>query len=326
MVESGGPGAPLRRYRQPQDDDDCEDPLGGLSLWPGGRLAANGMGRVFVWSRATAEPLVVHRTTAICRDGVPDVRMAFDPELGRVADGHMIRGFALWDVVTWERIAVFEGHGEGVKGVVFLDGDHVLSVSGDGTIRRWDAWSGECLQVVEVWPLYAIADDPARGRVAVAGGRGKVYVLDRATLALVAEHTVELAKGEHAPLTEQQRRRIGIVWNRPSATIRALAWHPDGEHLVCGSWDFVPKLIHAQTGRCVRQWKGHAHWVDAIAIDAAGGRLVTGSSDDTVRVWDLESPTCRAVFELSETIDDVLVDGGEILAICGREVVALPLE
>jgi WD40 repeat protein len=319
------PVEPIRRYAQPADDD-CSDPLAGLCLWPGGKLAANGMGRVFVWSRASGELLEVRKTTAICRDGTPELRIALDPELGRVADGHKVREFALWDMVTWERLAVFEGHSEGVKAVTFVGGDEVLSISGDSSLRRWDAWSGECLQVVDTMPLYAMADDPGRGRVAVAGGRGRVYVLDRVTLALIAEHTVELATAEHEPLTEEQRRRIGIVWNRPSSTIRALAWHPDGEHLLCGSWDFVPKMIHARTGRCVRQWKGHAHWVDAIAVDAEGGRLVTGSSDHTVRVWDIEGEKCQAVFELSGPgIDDVMVEGGEILAICGREVVALPL-
>ena len=313
-MEGGGAGLePLRRYRQLVDEDDYEHPLGSLSLWPGGRLAANGMGRVLVWSRATGELLDWHETTAICRDGYPDFRMAFDPVHGRVADAHEIRSFALWDLDTWRRTAVFVGHSEGVHGVAFTE-EEVLSVSGDGSIRRWDATTGEQRGMIETQPLYAIAQHPSRDRIAVAGGQGRVYVVDR-RLVLRAEHELARAKAEHAPLSEERKRRIGIVWNQPSSVITALAWHPDGEHLVCGSWDFVPKLIHAETGRCVRQWQGHAHWVGAVAIDPEGRRLVTGSSDGTVRVWDLERPTCRAVFELRETIEHVMVDGGAILAV-----------
>lgn len=326
MASIREPPTPLRVYTQPQDDDETPDPLGSLSLWPGDILAANGTGHIFMWSRSSGEPLGIHETTAICRDGYPDFRLAFDPALGRVADGHQIRGFALWDESRWERLVTFEGHNESVRAATFVGEDHILSISGDSSIRRWDAWSGACLQTIDTLPLYAMADDPARGRVAVTGGQGHIYLFDRTTLALQAEHALELDEAEHEPLDEDKRRRLGIVWNRPSRTIRALAWHPDGEHLLCGSWDFVPKMIHAATGRCVRRWKGHGHWVDAIAVDAERGRLVTGSSDHSVRVWDLHSERCLAVFELTRPeIEDVLVVDGEILAICRDEVLALPL-
>ncbi len=317
---------PLRVYRQPSGDDGYEDPLGGLCQWPDGRLVANGTGRVFVWSRASGEQLAVHETTAICRDGAPSFRITFDPLYERFADAHEIRSFALWDLARWERTATFEGHSQEVSAVTFVGEDEVLSISGDSSLRRWDAWSGQCHQVIDTLPLYAMADDPTGDRVAVAGGHGRIYVLDRHTLALHAEHEVPLATAEHEPLTQDQRRRIGIVWNRPSRTIDAITWHPDKEHLLCGGWDFVPKMIHARTGRCVRQWKGHAHWVDAIAVDASTGRLVTASSDHTVRVWDLESTQCRAVFELpSAGLSDLMIDDGEILVVCHDEVLVLPL-
>jgi WD40 repeat protein len=314
-----------RTFDQPDSDDGFEDDLGSLVLWPDGRhVAANGSGRVFLWERDSGRFVEVLKSRAICRDG--HVRMALDPVLGRLAEGDGLRELALWDVATWERLVVLDGHTEHVAAAAFIGAEHVVSVSGDSSIRLWDAWTGACLRTVDTMPLYALADDPAGGRLAAAGGRGHVYVLDRATLALTATFRLEQARAHHEPLSPEQRRRIGIVWDRPQATIRALAWHPDGEHLLCGSWDFVPKMIDARTGRCVRQWQGHAHWVDAVAVDAAGRRLVTGSSDHTVRVWDLESERCLAVFELSRPeIEDILIDRGEILAICGKQIVVLPL-
>ena len=76
----------LARYQQP-DDEEGPEPLGTLCLLPGGRLAANGTRHVFVWSRASAELLEIHETTAICRDGYPYFQLAYDPGLGRQADG-----------------------------------------------------------------------------------------------------------------------------------------------------------------------------------------------------------------------------------------------
>jgi WD40 repeat protein len=316
---------PYRTFDQPDGEDGFHDDLGSLVLWPDGRhVAANGSGRVFLWERDSGRFVDVFASRAICRDG--HIRMALDPVLGRLAEADRLRGFALWDVATWEQLVVFQGHAEQVAAAAFIGAEHVVSVSGDSTIRLWDAWSGACLRTVETMPLYALADDPARGRLAAAGARGHVYVFDRSTLELEIGFRVAQARAHHEPLSAEQRRRIGIVWNQPSTTIRALAWHPDGEHLLCGSWDFVPKMIDARTGRCVRQWQGHAHWVDAIAVDFDGHRLITGSSDHTVRVWDLESERCLQVFELwGSEIEDILLDRGEILAICGSQIAVLPL-
>ena len=86
--------------------------------------------------------------------------------------------------------------------------------------------------------------------------------------------------------TEARKNKIGIVWdNSPSAHIGALAWHPDGEHLICGSWDFVPKLLNLRTGRVELEWHGHAHWGDSVAVEPTRRRLLTGSSDARIRVW-----------------------------------------
>lgn len=314
-----------RTFDQPAGDDGFNDELGSLLLWPDGHhLAANGRGRIFLWVRDSGCFIKVLESKAICRDG--HFRLALDRDLGRLAEGDGLREFALWDVQTWERLVVFQGHGERVRAAAFVGAERVVFISGDSTMRLWDAWSGACLRTVETMPLYALADDPSRGRLAVAGGRGHVYIFDRSTLDITAAFRLDQAHAHHKPLSAEQRRRIGIVWNRPSTTIQALAWHPDGEHLLCGSWDFVPKMIDARTGRCVRQWQGHAHWVDAVALDVNSHRLVTGSSDHTVRVWDLESDECLEVFELSAPeIEDILVDRGDILAICGDQIVVLPL-
>ncbi len=174
-------------------------------------------------------------TAAICRDADPAFTLTAEPELGRVLDGDRIREFACFDSVSWKRLAVYAGHTEEVRAATFVSADRIVSISGDSTARLWDAWSGECLRTLDTNPLYALADDPSRGRLVVAGGRGNVRVLDRLTLQVMATFRVPLAKAQHQPLSKAQKKKIGIVWDRPSAHIGALAWHPDGEHLICGS-------------------------------------------------------------------------------------------
>jgi WD40 repeat protein len=75
----------------------------------------------------------------------------------------------------------------------------------------------------------------------------------------------------------------------------------------------------------VCSWQGHAHWVDAVAVAAAGRRLVSGSSDGTVRVWSLERTECLAVFDTQNSVGGLLVHAGHVYATCGRRLLSFPL-
>lgn len=296
-------------------------------LWPDGRhIAANGLGRIFLWDLATGECTGVLKTEAICRDGDPSFKLGCERDLGRILDGHKIRDFAIWDSTDWRRVQHFVGHSEEVQAAAFVAEDRVLSVSGDSTAQLWDAWTGENLRTLDTYPLYALAQHPTDDLVAVAGGSGGVYLLEGRSLRVLSDFRLTMAKAKHEPLPEERKRQIGIVWNRPSNTIRALAWHPDGEHLICGSWDFVPKMVHARSGRVPRSWHGHAHWVDAVAVEPVRRLLCTGSSDGTVRVWSLDSTECLAVHSLGHAnIGGLVVHNDFIYVTCRRELVVIPL-
>jgi len=313
----------VREFLQRHDDeDDYDDPLGAPMLWPDGKhVAANGLGRIFVWDLESGECVRVLPTKAICRGGDPYFRLDADPVLERVLEGDGVREFALWDAKEWKRIQRFLGHAEETRAASFVAEDRIISVSCDSTAKLWDAWSGECLREIDTLPLYALAVHPDGKRVAVAGGQGHVYVLDARSLTEQAHFKLTQATAKHAPLDEARKKAIGIVWNRPSATIRAIAWHPDGEHLLCGSWDFVPKMLEVKSGRVVRSWHGHAHWVDAVAVDAAGRGLITGSSDGTLRIWSLERTECLAVIDTADSsVGGILVHEGYVYATCGRRL------
>jgi WD40 repeat protein len=316
------------RYRQKLDaDDPYGDPLGAPMLWPDGRhVAANGLGRIFLWDLATGECSRVLETSAICRDGDPSFRLACEPALGRVLEAHEIRDVAVWDSKDWRLLRTYSGHGEEVRTATFVTEERVLSISGDSTAQLWNAWTGEHLCTLETEPLYALAHAPASGLVAVSGSSGAVYVLDGPTLDVRADFRLPVAAARHGPLSAERKHQIGSVWDHSSNTLRALVWHPDGEHLIAGGWDFVARMFHSRTGRTVRQWHGHAHWVDAVAVEPSRGLLCTGSSDGTVRVWSLDSPQCLAVHDVGHAhIGGLLLHDGAIYVTCRSELLVIPL-
>ncbi|WAM27023.1 MULTISPECIES: WD40 repeat domain-containing protein [Myxococcus] len=161
----------------------------------------------------------------------------------------------------------------------------------------------------------------------MGGSNGAVHLLEGLTLNVRALFHLRMATARHEPLGAERKNQIGIVWNRPSNTLRALAWHPDGEHLLCGSWDFVARMFHSRTGRVVRQWQGHAHWVDFVAVKPSRGLLCTESSNGTVRVWSLDSTECLAVHDVGHAdLGGLLVHDRTLYVTCQWELLSMPLD
>jgi len=47
-------------------------------------------------------------------------------------------------------------------------------------------------------------------------------------------------------------------------------------------------------GKVAARLRGHAHWVTCCALSGDGTRLLTGSADNTARLWRVGVPTPRA--------------------------------
>ncbi len=188
------------------------------------------------------------------------------------------------------------------------DGRTVFSSSSDGTLRRWDAATGESRIVLEVTsPIrgFAVARD---GRIVAqvgdltyaidpAGratklGKGAAWCIDLAefepvTDRLVAHrcdnslaildgnHLVELATGGHM--------------------VSRVAMSPDGRWLAAGLADRTIRLWSTQTGQVVDVLRGHSDFVLDVAFSPDGRQLASASYDKTIRLWDLATRQHRVL-------------------------------
>ena len=93
----------------------------------------------------------------------------------------------------------------------------------------------------------------------------------------------------------------------------SVAYSPDGKHIVSGSYDKTVKIWDSTTGKevsvlvCDRPivlllralmrraclvheqectLRGHSNWVTSVAYSPDGIRIISGSADNTVKVWD----------------------------------------
>ena len=56
-----------------------------------------------------------------------------------------------------------------------------------------------------------------------------------------------------------------------------------------GSYDKTLKVWHAQTGQETLTLKGHSEPVWSVSYSPDGKRIVSGSDDKTVKIWDISS-------------------------------------
>ena len=163
-------------------------------------------------------------------------------------------------------ISVIEGHTLRVCSVAFSpDGNRIVSASHDGTIRVWDAETGE----VVVGPLVegfviSVAFSPHGNRI--------VSVSDDRTIRVWDAETGEVVLG---PLRGH------------TTPVHSVAFSPDVNCIVSGSTDNTIRVWDVETGEVVLgPLEGHTDRVHSVAFSPDGNRIVSGSADETIRVWD----------------------------------------
>lgn len=242
------------------------------------------------------------------------------------ATGHQKRGFAVWDMGAFDRLQSFEGHGEEVSEVAFVDEERLISCSGDGSLRLWERASGKECKRIEVTPIYCLALHPEKKLIAVGGslkgGLGRVMLVDVESLKVVNEFELGISRKPFPAISESGKRSAGITASlRDRARIDCLTWHPDGRHLFAGSWDYTIKVIDTVDGTCLREWAGHSHWVDQIIVSVDGRQIISsGGSDGKIIHWALDSEIPISISDLKAPIGAMCISGDRLYVAVADEI------
>ena len=241
----------------------------------------------------------------------------FSPGGERLATGGEDGVLRLWPVESKTSAVEFDppsaistGERE-IYSLQWVDDEHVL-VGGRNSVSLWSTTSGERLRgwrvfegraVDPVNPVYDLALDRDRGRVAGATGSGAVYVWkleDGSVLHRFAEHGNQAMAVEFDPLGERlasgsldrsvcvYRLATDAVEERLSGHqdgVLDVAFSPDGERLASAGMDGKIFVWESRPG--MTSYQGHYH-MGSLAFSPDGRLLAGGTDSYVVHVWDVE--------------------------------------
>ena len=210
----------------------------------------------------------------------------------------------IFDAIDGSPLTTLTGHTQRVVFAAFdPTGNHALTVSEDDTIRIWDARTGEQKVVIDYGPFkltpqlrsavvraYYSPDgtelvtetgdrrlrffDPATGKESRSGLTGH-----RPIFGELLAHQESLATVVREPETHQQLQKT---------TGELLAVSQDGSRLVL-TRDNTLFVYETRSGKRLGELRGHAGAVQTAIFDSTGDRVVSGSDDESVRVWSVAS-------------------------------------
>jgi WD40 repeat protein len=252
----------------------------------GKRLASAG------WDETLREWDVDHRTpigTALTGHSGVLKSVAFSPDGQTIATSSVDGSVRLWDANQEPPLSVaLTGHTNIVNTAVFSpDGRLVASGSNDQNIVLWDVPTQRSVAVLEghTGTVDSVSFNRTGDLIASGSEDGSIRLWDTAGT---------------------QVANLGIA---NMEGVKSVAFSPDGSLLVSGGRDAFlrssprPGLDAFQAGGSVRIWdvasrqpiggplQGHTSNVNAVAFRPDGTLIASGSSDKSIRFWDVRSQT-----------------------------------
>ncbi len=275
--------------------------------------------RVLVWTQDSSRPprrLVGHSASVVA--------VAMDASGQRAVSGGFDTSVRVWDVDRGETLAVLEGHTGGIEALAVDEAaTRIVSASRDETVRLWQGPEWADVDILDQHEAVVLdVDISADGRTVVSSsldGTIVVWVPDDGTTSLLEQNewfhdgVVAISADGRRIATASMRddmlriyeiddgneasgpRFRPVVERRASASALAISVH--GERLVSASFnDDVVRVWDVRNGEALALLDGHTEGVECVAMSGDGTRVVSGSSDQTVRLWESTLSGARALW------------------------------
>ncbi len=287
-----------------------------VAFSPDGELVASvgeaGDGAVHVWESRTEKEVArlkgnteAHRAAVFSADS---------KRLVAVGHHHVAQ---VWDLATQEVVSEFKGHAPGsaiIDVTRSRDGSRFATASTDGTLRVWNAETGQALGSynLRAGGAACVAFHPDGKTLAGGGGFGQVHTFDLGTGAKIMppQHAGQIEALAISPdgrqLASAGEDQTVRLWDLASGQWRqtllghrgrvpTVAFSPDSKTVASGGEDRAVRLWDSGTGAELHALAGHTEEVRQVIFAPDGALVASASLDGTVRLWDVPGGKLRHV-------------------------------
>lgn len=264
--------------------------------------------------------------------------VAFSPDGRRLVSGSADKTARLWDSVTGQCLQVLHGHASALRATFSPDGRLLATGSFDTTIRLWDAETGSCLDIIKdvdkLAEICTLAFAPNGRWLAIGCEKGSIWLYELATAQLrvlhqehsVNIHAVLFSQDNHTLISSSTDGKL-CFWSVDSGElrqvvqahqqqVRALALNGTETILASGShdqticlWELPAILVTSDASpRPLRTLTGHTGAVFSLVFHP-NGTLISGSQDETIRIWDDTSGVCLQTLHADRIYERMNITG-----------------
>ena len=212
--------------------------------------------------------------------------VAFSPDSKTLISASMDTTLMLWDINTLEHLHSFRDHTSVIRSVAFSpDGTKIVSGSDDATVRIW--------HLDTMQPTHVFEENTKFIRSVLLSPDGK-------TLIVGAGQTVSLWDTNTGRCTNRYDC-LGFVLSVALNFAKGI--------IAVGSRDTTVKFWELGNEKCKWSLNGHTGPVNSVSFSVDGFILISGDDDGSVRLWDVQTRECFAVFQIPRPYEGTNITG-----------------
>ncbi|KAF9097458.1 hypothetical protein BGX29_008066, partial [Mortierella sp. GBA35] len=237
------------------------------------------------------------------------------PDCSRIVTGRDDGTIQLWETLPGRQGAIITGHTDFVWDVKFSPcGNRIASASANCTVRLWCVQTGTPLRVLggQTHHVQSLAFSPnghqlifGSGNIvqtwntqtgepgfSLRGHTNKVNEVAYSPNALqVASCSNDLTVRLWCSRTGEQLHAMTLLM-----TVSRLAYSPDGQHLISGSFGGGLSYWNTQSGAHDSRLAAITYRIYAYSFSPDGKLIATSTMDNMLRLWDIGSGGCVEVY------------------------------
>ncbi|MEZ4736534.1 MAG: WD40 repeat domain-containing protein [Caldilineaceae bacterium] len=251
--------------------------------------------------------------------------VAYSPNGELIAIGTLSGELRVWQTTDQTLVALWQGHEDAIWSVAFSpDGEVLASSSGDQSVRLWAVRTGQLRHTLRghTKGVGAVAFSPD-GKVVASGSTDRTVCLwdvQQGSLCHRLEQTGWVTTLAFSPESKSGRYLLANGGEDRVVQLWALSTAAASN----GTHTRAPGISTAQLAAkadLVRTLEGHAGWVRSVAFSPDGAMLVSGSYDQTVRLWEVATgeQRQRLAGHTNAVLAVAFAPDGQLVASAGRD-------